>query len=362
MTSPSTVFRVCNHIHPHTPTGSRHGRLANGKTFSLCHCFHLLVISTWLQATMSPISRCDRESKNQRQPARRHEYLQSSRWPSLPHNLRSPALSHPSSIIKSFLSAFDGVNLHPNMIAPENGRQLLLDQLPRISSNDSLLTTIIHDLFEKNDRIDESHYGLKTTAKFESLAKDSNLEVSKFESWCGSSMKFLDNVNYDLKRLEEYSVEWWNISILKEALKLGTTLLKLSKMLVDTFDNISVKKFKNSAPCIINQDSTTEELVSSVKGSLSCLQATWANFLTNVVSKAFPNEPEGEATRLVESLCSNAPISAATLRELLIQNTIYCKRRQFLEFLAGFATEQEKLKAGAHFLSKFREVSFAVSI
>lgn len=86
------------------------------------------------------------------------------------------------------------------MAAPQNGRQLLLDKLPEISfnDNDNLLTTIIHDLFEKNDRIDQSLYELQKRAKFENLAKDPQLQLSRFESWCGSLIKFLENLEDDL--------------------------------------------------------------------------------------------------------------------------------------------------------------------
>lgn len=248
------------------------------------------------------------------------------------------------------------------MAAPQNGRQLLLDKLPEISSNDNLLTTIIHDLFEKNDRIDQSLYELQKRAKFENLAKDPQLQLSRFESWCGSLIKFLENLEDDLDLL--YRVE--NISILEEAFKLVVTLLELSEILVHTFkDILAKKKGWKYASCITNTQvpMTTEELVENLEGSLSSLRGLWAIIVCDKASKLFPNEPEREATRLVERMCSidnGAPISAATLRELMLLNEIYAKRTHFLRMLSTVPTEQEKLRVGASYLSKFKEVPLVV--
>lgn len=266
------------------------------------------------------------------------------------------------SLVTSVIQQSFPFNLHPTMAAPENGRQLLLDKLPEISSNDDLLTTIIHDLFEKNDRTDQPLYELQKRAKFENLAKDPQLQLSRFESWCGSLMKFLENLEDDLDLLYRMGE---NISILEEAFKLVVTLLELSEILVNTFQDILDKKGWKSASCITNTQvpMTIEELVENLRGSLSSLRGLWAIIVCDKALKLFPNEPEREATRLVERMCSidnGAPISAATLRELMLLNEIYAKRTQFLWILSTVPTEQEKLKVGASYLSKFKEMSLVV--
>lgn len=89
----------------------------------------------------------------------------------------------------------------------------------------------------------------KKRAKFENLAKDPKLELSRFESWCSSFKKFLENLKDDLDLVHR---ECWNISILEEAFKLVATLFELSKILVNIFDDISRKKDWKSACCVKN--------------------------------------------------------------------------------------------------------------
>lgn len=84
----------------------------------------------------------------------------------------------------------------------------------------------------------------------------------------------------------------------------------------------SREKNWKSAYCITSPKlgMTIQELVGNLRDSLSRLQVLWGRILRNMASKLFPNKPEREATRLVERMCSidnGAPISAATLRELI---------------------------------------------
>ena len=131
------------------------------------------------------------------------------------------------------------------MAALDSGRQFLLNELTGM--NNALWMTVMHDLFEKNDRVDQSLY----VKNCKGLEREMGLH---FEKWHLNLIKFFDNLKIDLRLVQRRCFSLWNIKNLEESFKLVTTLLNFNNTLVKTFEAICEKPDNTirSKECVSN--------------------------------------------------------------------------------------------------------------
>ena len=230
------------------------------------------------------------------------------------------------------------------MEAVQNGCQLILHNLFQddlIQKHNALAVTILEDLFERNNQVEQNLFGLQPAnfKKVEEIAE----RKTRFNDWCGTSESFLRNLKFDILLIKEVGFSNWKPKLLQQACKLVTVLLKLGEMLVSTLEAIYKKDIKpSSGPNLSNtrlpggeNEDAAEKSVKDVRRTLdSEAKAAWKEVIKHLTEGLKDEVDEHELASRINDMCSianDAPISGATFRELVLRNGIYHKWQSLIE-------------------------------